>query len=312
VIHVRLVCPPGLTDELVGELVEEHAVRSVIVLRDAARTPPGDAVQFDVRHAGANAVIRRLRDRGLDRDGAVTLESVDVELRDPEAQPTREERKETTFRRAPIWAELRSRMEADAPFLTSWFVLLTAAAIIAAVGILLNSQILIVGAMVVGPEYSAMSAAALGLTRPRDLGEVARSLRALVVGLGLAIAATAVFTGFVRAFDRAPRAYELGIRPVSQLIDAPNVYSVVVAVLAAIVGVVSLTQSRTGTLVGVFISVTTIPAAADVAVAAVFGSWDESLGSLVQLVLNVTILTVVGAATVSAMRWFWTRRGNGP
>ena len=44
--------------------------------------------------------------------------------------------------------------------------LLTIAGLIAAVGIFTNSQILIVGAMVVGPEYAAIISVALGIDTP--------------------------------------------------------------------------------------------------------------------------------------------------
>src|SRR5205823_1287856 len=82
----------------------------------------------------------------------------------------------------------------------------------------------------------------------------------------------------------------LGIRPVSDLINSPNVFSVVVAVLAGIVGVVSLTEARANALIGVFISVTTIPAAADLGLSISFGAWREARGALFQLLLNVVIL----------------------
>ena len=42
--------------------------------------------------------------------------------------------------------------------------------------------------------------------------------------------------------------------------------------LAGVVGVVSLTEARSSTLIGVFISVTTIPAASDIGVSLAFGS----------------------------------------
>ena len=47
------------------------------------------------------------------------------------------------------------------------------------------------------------------------------------------------------------------MRPVSDLIDQPNVFSLIVAVLAGIVGVVSLTEARAAALIGVFLSITT-------------------------------------------------------
>ena len=93
----------------------------------------------------------------------------------------------------------------------------------------------------------------------------------------------------------------------SDLIDSPNVFSVVVATLAGIVGVVSLVEARTGALIGVFISVTTIPAAADIGVSSAFQNWSEARGSLIQLLLNVTILIVVGAIGLAAQQRIWRR-----
>ena len=87
-------------------------------------------------------------------------------------------------------------------------------------------------------------------------------------------------------------------------------FSLVVAVLAGIVGVVSLTESRANALIGVFISVTTIPAAADIGLSIAFQSWSEARGSAVQLLLNVVVLIVVGAAALSFQRSFWRNRSQ--
>jgi uncharacterized membrane protein len=73
------------------------------------------------------------------------------------------------------------------------------------------------------------------------------------------------------------------------------------------VGVVSLTQARAGALIGVFISVTTIPAAADIGLSVAFGSWSEAGGSALQLLLNVILLIAVGAGGLSAQRALWAR-----
>ena len=93
-------------------------------------------------------------------------------------------------------------------------------------------------------------------------------------------------------------------------IDTPNFYSLVVAVLAGIVGIVSLTHARTSTLLGVFISVTTIPAASDIGVASAFNSWSEAQGSLLQLLLNIVVLIVVGVLTLRFVRLPWRRISN--
>src|SRR5690349_24367516 len=81
------------------------------------------------------------------------------------------------------------------------------------------------------------------------------------------VALTLLFGLSVRASGATPAAFLQGVRPVADLINTPNVFSVIVAVLAGIVGVVSLTQARANALIGVFISVTTVPAAASAGVA---------------------------------------------
>ena len=52
----------------------------------------------------------------------------------------------------------------EGTFPPSWYALLVIAGLIGAIGILTNSQILIVGAMVVGPEYGAIISLAFGVT----------------------------------------------------------------------------------------------------------------------------------------------------
>jgi uncharacterized hydrophobic protein (TIGR00271 family) len=197
------------------------------------------------------------------------------------------------------------RSNAVYPF--SFFLLLVAAGLLAAVGILTNSQILIVAAMVVGPEYSAILGAALGVTE-RSRRPVKRGLTALGVGFSFAVAASLLFSLTIRYTVGAPRDYQLGFVPVADLISKPDLYSLVVALIAGIVGVVSILQARASALIGVFISVTTIPAAADMGVSAAFGHWSETLGATEQLVLNVVILLVVGVAALVLQRRFWTAR----
>ena len=144
---------------------------------------------------------------------------------------------------------------------TQLVLLLIIAGLIAAVGIFTNSQILVVAAMVVGPEYAAIISVPLGITKHDAPGSEPASA-ALFFGFLIAIIVTFAFSVVVRAFGLESQAFSLGIRPVSNLINTPDAFSVVVATLAGIVGVVSFVEARTGELIGVFISVTTIPAAA--------------------------------------------------
>ena len=305
-IHIRAVSPTDVTPRLLESLGANGGVVNLVVLEGVAHNPDGDSLQFDVIAAEANRVLDELRDRGLARRGSIVIETVDTSISELAAQAERREPSRANF--SPIWEEAEARIRERGTYRPSWFALLAIAGIIGAVGILTNSQILIVGAMVVGPEYGAMIGVALGIDQ-RDAEPIRRGLNALFFGFLLAIVVTLLFSLVIRVFDLQPRAFEIGIRPVSDLIDSPNAFSVIVAVLAGIVGVVSLTEARASTLIGVFVSVTTIPAAADVGLSIAFGEWGEARGAFLQLIVNVVILIVVGAIGLATQRRIWGRTG---
>jgi uncharacterized hydrophobic protein (TIGR00271 family) len=301
VIHVRAVSPPETTDRLLDALRSDPGVQNVIVLRGAASHPDGDALYLDVLNGSANHALGTLRRFDIDHRGSIIIENVDAEISDLAARTTGRRRFQEF---SPVWEEVEARIRQGGQYPPSWYGLLVIAGLIGAVGILTNSQILIVGAMVVGPEYGAIISAAMGLTQ-RHWSRVKAGVAALVVGFGAAVVGAGLFGLVIRGAGLAPKAFQAGVRPVSSLINNPNVFSVVVAVLAGIVGVVSLTEARTSTLIGVFLSVTTIPAAADMGVSAAFGAWSEARGSTIQLVLNVVLLTVVGAVGLLVQRRIW-------
>ena len=303
-IHLRVVSPPDVTGTLMPLLRAEPAVLNLTMLPAAVSHPDGDAVHFDVLHGSANEVIGQLRGLGLDRRGSIVLENVDTSL---SAHADRAAAHRGRFQQfTPVWAEVESRIAMEGTFPPSWYELLVIAGLIGAVGILTNSQILIVGAMVVGPEYGAILSLASGVTR-RDWARARRSAAALVIGFALAVVAALLLGLIIRGAGLEPRAYALGIRPVSDLINTPNWFSFIVAALAGVVGVVSLTEARSATLIGVFISVTTIPAASDTGVSLAFGNGSEARGSVLQLLLNVTVLTAVAIVGLPAQRAIWQR-----
>ncbi|OKI13372.1 DUF389 domain-containing protein [Streptomyces sp. CB03911] len=305
-IHVRAVSPPDLTGRVVGFLAGEPSVLNLIVQPGAARNPDGDAVVCDVLTGAANDVLRALRALHLDSRGSIVIEPVDMAFVGGGAEAGA--RRLGALIHAPVWDQVEARIRAEGTYAPSFYLYLVIAGLIGAVGIVTNSQILIVAAMVVGPEYGAIVSVALGIDR-RDGQRIRQGLRALLAGFLLAVVATFLFALLIRACGFESKAFSLGVRPVSQLIDSPNFFSFAVAGLAGIVGVVSLTEARTSALLGVFISVTTIPAAADISVSLAFSSWSKAWGSLVQLLVNIVVLIVVGTGTLRCQRAIWRRVG---
>jgi uncharacterized hydrophobic protein (TIGR00271 family) len=181
------------------------------------------------------------------------------------------------------------------------------ATMIAGVGILTDQIILVIGAMVVGPEFGPLAGLCVALVHKR-LDVAKRSLIALAVGFPAAITASFVMTALLDAADLIPENFSQQDHPFTAFISSPDEFSVIVALLAGVAGILSLTAAKSGALVGVLISVTTIPAAANVGVAAALGDEEEWVGAMAQLSLNLSLIVLAGVSVLFIQRRLYLRR----
>lgn len=117
---------------------------------------------------------------------------------------------------------------------------------------------------------------------------------------------TVGFSVFMDAVGLFTKAKLEAKRPNTGFVYAPDWFSFVVAALAGIAGTLSLTSAKSGALVGVAISVTTIPAAANAAVALSYGDMGQTWGSTKQLLLNLLGITLAATLTLLAQKWLWS------
>jgi len=191
----------------------------------------------------------------------------------------------------------------------SWAFLsfLTLATLIAGAGRLLDQPILIIGAMVVGPEFGPLAGLCVALVEKR--GQLAlRSLTALAIGFPVAITVGFLVSLAIKELGIAPDDFSLDGRAFTEFISHPDFFSFFVASLAGCAGVLSLTSTKSGALIGVLISVTTIPAAANIGLAAAYGDADEWRGAMAQLSVNLTMIVLAGVATLFVQRLLYRRR----
>ena len=94
----------------------------------------------------------------------------------------------------------------------------------------------------------------------------------------------------------------------SNFIAAPDFFSFFVAACAGAAGMLSLSTAKSGALIGVLISVTTIPAAANIGVAAAYQDWSSWRGSMAQLAINLGSIVVAGSAVLYLQRLLYIRR----
>lgn len=178
---------------------------------------------------------------------------------------------------------------------------------IAACGVVLDNAILIVGAMAVGPEFGPLAGFCTALVQ-RAPRLALRSLIAILVGFAIAMAVTVGFSVFMDAVGLFSQEQLDQDRPNTGFVYAPDWFSFVVAVLAGAAGTLSLTSAKSGALVGVAISVTTVPAAANAAVALSYGDREQTWGSTEQLLLNLLGIVLAGTLTLLAQKLLWARQ----
>ena len=298
-LHLRIIVPTAKADEVCGLLERDLAVAHVVHLRGVATKPDGDLVLCEVARESASALLEQLTALGIVEEGAVSVDHVDTSL--SAAARRAEEAAAGAPADAVVWEQVVEATGEEATLSITFLAFMVIAALIAVVGIVNDSPILIIGAMVVGPEFGPLAGISVGIVQ-RRLDGVLRSLRAIAVGFPLAIAACVVVTWVLDAAGRLPPDLLAADRPLTGFIARPDLFTFIVAFLAGVAGILSLTSAKAGALIGVLISVTTIPAAADVGLSLGTGAWDEALGSALQLGANLLTIVVAGVLTLGLQR----------
>jgi uncharacterized hydrophobic protein (TIGR00271 family) len=304
-VHLRIVVPADRSERALALLEAAPAAVNIVFLRGAARQPAGDVILCDVAREDASVVIDDLKGMDIPRDGSIALEQIDSQL------SAAAKRAERAARGAPsdavVWEEVEARTSESAELAGNYLIFMVLACLIASVGIFLDSAILIIGAMVVGPEFGPLAGFCVAVAE-RRLGVAIRSLTALAIGFPLGITAAFLFTLISEATGLLEAGFSGSDHPATQFISHPDGFSFIVAAFAGTAGVLSLTAAKSGALVGVLISVTTIPAAANIGIAAAVADWSEWRGAMAQLAVNLTAIVLAGVATLQVQRLLYERR----
>ena len=304
-IHLRLVVPPDLTDQVLDLLCDSPAVTSVVRIEGAAHKPEGDLILADVAREDASVIVSDLRHLDLDHRGAIALEEVDSAISD--AAKAAEKAAKGLPSDAVVWEQVEARTSEETELSASFIAFMIIATLIASVGVIQDSPILIIGAMVVGPEFGPLAAVSVAIVQQRrDLAK--RSLTALAVGFPVGIGVTLLAAMFGKAVGISPGDLAPQHQVLTGFISHPDWFSFIIAFLAGTAGMISLTSAKSGALIGVLISVTTIPAAGNMAVAATYRDWGEVAGAAEQLAVNLTSIVLAGVLTLFVQRRFYIRR----
>lgn len=301
-LHLRMITPHHLTDQVVELIDQTVGTTHLVVLTGAARDPEGDLVLCDVAREAADELLQEMRTLGIDKTGSIAVENIDLSISSRADDAEEEAPGEAAD--AVVWEQLAESTHEESTLTITYSAFMIVATMIAACGVVLDNAILIVGAMAVGPEFGPLAGVCTGLVQ-RAPKLAARSLSALLIGFAAAMVATTLFSLVMSALGLFHADMLDNPRPNTSFIWQPDPFSFVVALLAGVAGMLSLTSAKAGALVGVAISVTTVPAAANAAVALSYGEYGQMWGSAEQLLLNLLGIIVAGTLTLIAWKLLW-------
>ncbi|MCU1604548.1 MAG: hypothetical protein JWP46_1013 [Modestobacter sp.] len=303
-LHLRVTVPPDQVDDVLDLLDRHVGVAHLVHLPGVVRRPTGDLVLCDVARESVDEVVDALQERGVEEHGGISIESVDSAL---------SRTSDRAVQRAPghggdavVWDQVIDAADTESTLTVTFVAFLTIASLLAAMAIVTDSAVLLIGGMVMGPEFSPLAGIALGIAhRHRRL--VRQSTHTLVVGFAIATALTVVAALLMRVAGWATVADLIADRPETGFITRPDRWSFPVAFVAGAAGMLALTSAKSSSLVGVFISVTTVPATAAFALGVAFGDWADAARSALQLGINVLGILLAALVTVQALRTLWRR-----
>ena len=304
-VHLRIVIPHDLAQRVIALLEASSSTCNLILLEGAARKPEGDLVLCDIAREDASVMIEDLKEIGVARQGSISIDEIDSQISDAARRAERAAPGAPSD--AVIWEEVEARTsentELGGTFL--WFMAL--ACLIASVGIFVGSPILIVGAMIVGPEFGPLAGLCVAVIERRR-GVAMRSFTALAVGFPIGITAAFLFTLFCVAIGIVDSGFHSTENDLIKFIVEPEEFSLIVALFAGAAGMLSLTSTKSGALIGVLVSVTTIPAAANIGVSSALGNWHNWVGAMEQLSINLSAIVLSGVVTLYLQRVLYERR----
>lgn len=304
-VHLRIVVPADRTDRALELLLGADTVCNVVRLDGVARRPDGDVLLCDVAHEDASIVIADLKGIDVHRDGSIALENIDSALSQFAVDAA--QRAEGAVSDAVVWEQVEEKSSESVELSGVFVVFMMLAALLAAIGIYLDSPLLVIGGMVVGPEFGPIAGVCVAVVQRRRSLAV-RSAIALAVGFPLAILSVFAAVLALKGVGVMTPSLEAEENSLAVSIASPDVFAFLVAVCAGIAGVLSLSTAKSGALIGVLISVTTIPAAADMGLSAAYADWSAFRGSTGQLALNLGAVLLAGTLTLSVQRLSYRRR----
>ena len=304
---LQVVIPEGKRDSLFRSLEDEGI--TYFVTEETSGREYSDIVSIILPLEVVEETLDLLATIGIDERSITIISDAETIISEEFEEFEAEVKQESTQATEQIAREeLKTKADELLTKVPTYAALTICSAVIATVGLLLDSPATVVGSMVIAPLIGpAMSAAVGTVMDDRELFR--EGVKYQLLGVFLAILSATVFAVFVRYANLVPPGMDpLSLAEVSER-ATPSFLILVVARGAGVAGILSLMTGVSTALVGVMIAVALIPPAAAVGVGIAFMIPRLVLGASVLVAVNVlsinlAALLVLWRAGYQPDQWF--------
>ena len=289
---------PRTDRDAVRERLAEMDVEYVFSEADSRRD--GNLAYIPVPTGAVDRVLEELYDAGLDENTYTVVTDADRatvpnadELVDRYVEGPKGDRGASHM-------EIRERADDLKPDRATYIAFAIASAIVAVGGLLLDSAIVIVGAMVIAPFAGSTLSASVGAVisdREMVVNSAISQILGLIVGFVGAVAMSIFLqrTGFMPPM--------LAITQVSQVsaFATPNLLTLIIAISAGFAGALALATDLPVSIAGVAVAAAIIPAVATAGIGTVWGLPIVVLGAIVLLLMNIVFINLSAYVTLISL-----------
>lgn len=277
---------PGITTALDNEEIDYYSTN------ESDRQKYDRIIHFSVETPDVEPILDRLYEVGLSSDDHGIIVDVETDLFE---EVERYQGSESKVGHHARIADAELRTEADNQILDPyWFVQMTfLSALVATVGLILDSAAVIIGAMIIAPLLGPALSSTVG-TVLDDEELFWRGVLYQVAGVVVAVGSAALFAWGLRAAWIAPPG--LSVTNTAQIAArlSPDILSLILALAAGAAGVLSLATRTKSAIVGVMIAAALIPPAATSGIGIAWGYPVVAIDAGILVVVNLLAINLAG------------------
>ncbi|MXV61526.1 TIGR00341 family protein [Natronorubrum sp. JWXQ-INN-674] len=302
--HIQVTIPIGKRETIL-DLLDDEGIDYVVTDESSSREYDA-VVSFPVPTNAVEPVLDSLQDAGVDEESYTVVVDAETVISRKFEQLQNEHATESVEEEQISRQELLTRADELTPTFSVFFVMTLISAVVATVGLLLDSPAVVVGSMVIAPLIGPALSASIG-TVTNDREVFLTGMKYQFTGVFGGIIAAAVFAWIFQALFLVPPGAEITeLDEVAERI-APELLLLPVALGAGAAGILSLATGFSIAIVGVMIAAALVPPMAAAGVALAYGLPVAALGSTVLVLVNLLGVNLAGLLT---LRYLGYRPGS--